>query len=66
MADWIIWAAYLAGWLIACRVLARYVADIVIEGGLFGLGVIALFWPLMVVAALFWLPVWLVTRGVGR
>ena len=64
MPDWIPWAVYIAGWLIACRVLARYVPAR--DAGLPGLGMLALFWPLMAVVALLVLPVWLVTRGVDR
>ena len=77
MTDWIPWAVYAAGWLPACWVLARYAPDAAYAGLNpddpsdapllpFALGFVALWWPALAAAALFALPVWLVTRGVDR
>lgn len=65
MTNWLLLAAYIAGWLITCRVLARYIPDSTRDGPIV-LGFCALFWPALAVIALFALPVWLVTRGVGQ
>jgi hypothetical protein len=63
VADWAPLAAYIVGWLIACRVLARYAPDAT-SGGPVMLGLVALWWPIIAAFAVFALPVWLVTRGV--
>lgn len=77
VTAWILGVVYVAGWLMACRVLVRYLPDVAYAGLNpndpdnapllpIALGFVALWWPALAALALFALPVWLVTRGADR
>jgi len=69
MAEWLYLAAYVAGFLITCRLLARYAFD-TSEDGLLIVGLAGVFWPLLAivvaVVALFAFLVCMATLGVNR
>lgn len=60
-AEWISLVVYIIGWLVTCRVIAKYFDD-VRDMGLFMLGFVSLWWPALAAIGLFVLPVWLITR----
>jgi len=63
MIGLILFGVYVAGWLVACHVLARFFPWEFAREGLLMLGLYALVWPFLALVGLFVLLVRLVTWG---